>query len=247
MFAIQGQSPGIRIGTAITLLSKSGAVSDKKDKGHVRYRDFHQARAEERRTALLSSLDEGEIDSGYTQIHPQLDIGLPFKPMVVNENWVDWPALPDLFPVSFSGVKTARDGFLTNIDLYRLKARMADYFNPDLSDEEIGRRYPIAMHSDPRFDSRTVRAALLARRGPREDRFVRYAYRPFDDRWLYWESDTNLLDRSRADYWPHVFEGNLWLSSSHRIRKGESEPQTAFTHHIASYHLIERVANWFPA
>ena len=66
-------------------------------------------------------------------------------------------------------------------------------------------------------------------------------------RWLYWEANTKLLDEKRAEYKPHVFEGNLWLSSSHRIRKGEAEPQTAFTRHIASYHLIERVANWFPA
>lgn len=70
---------------------------------------------------------------------------------------------------------------------------------------------------------------------------------PFDTRWLYWEAETKLLDERRAEYRPHVFEGNLWLSSSRRIRKGESEPQTAFTHSVASYHLIERVSNWFPA
>ena len=103
------------------------------------------------------------------------------------------------------------------------------------------------MKAAPRFDPRPVRDALLRRGGPVEAGFVRYAYRPFDTRWLYWEAETKLLDEKRSDYKPHVFEGNLWLSSSHRIRKGESEPQTAFTRHIASYHLIERVANWFPA
>ena len=167
--------------------------------------------------------------------------------MAVNERWTHWPALPELFPVSFSGVKTARDGFLTDIDLDRLKARIADYFNPTLSHEEIARRHPIAMQPAPRFTPHSVRDTLLARGGPKEDGFIRYAYRPFDDRWLYWEGDTKLLDEKRADYRPHIFPGNLWLSSSHRIRKGESEPQTAFTSNIASYHLIERVANWFPA
>ena len=247
VFAIQGQSPGIRIGTAITLLSKSGVVSDEKGKGGVRYRDFHQARAEERRAALLSSLDAEEIDSGYARIHPQPDIGLPFKPMAVNESWTDWPSLPDLFPVAFSGVKTARDGFLVDTDIERLKARITDYFDPTLSHEEVARRHPVVMLPAPRFDPRSVRDALLARGGPKETGFVCYAYRPFDNRWLYWEADTKLLDEKRADYWPHIFPGNMWLSSSHRIRKGESEPQTAFTRHIASYHLIERVANWFPA
>ena len=247
VFAIQGQSPGIRIGTAITLLSRSGPVQKANGNRYVRYRDFHQARAEERRGALLSSLEVADMDSGYTEIQPQLDIGLPFKPMLVNQSWSDWPSLPDLFGVAFSGVKTARDGFLVDIDLERLKTRIADYFDPTLSHEEIARRYPIPMQAAPRFNPRSVRDGLLARGGPREAGFIRYAYRPFDNRWLYWEAATKLLDEKRANYRPHVFPGNIWLSSSHRIRKGESEPQTAFTHHIASYHLIERVANWFPA
>ena len=247
VFAIQGQSPGIRIGTAITLLSKSGAISGDTVIGSIRYRDFNQARAEERRSALLDSLDSGEIDSGYTEIRPQLEIGLPFKPMAVGDSWSDWPSLPDLFPVAFSGIKTARDGFLVDVDFDRLKTRITDYFNPALSNEEIARRHPIAMQPVPRFDPHAVRAALLARGGPKETGFIRYAYRPFDNRWLYWEAETKLLDEKRTDYHPHIFPGNMWLSSSHRIRKGESEPQTAFTRYIASYHLIERVANWFPA
>ena len=112
VFAVQGQSPGIRIGTAITLLSRSGDISGQIVNGRIRYRDFHQARAEERRSALLSSLDSAEIDSGYTEMQPQLEIGLPFKPMSVGEGWQDWPSLPDLFPTSFPGVKTSRDSFL---------------------------------------------------------------------------------------------------------------------------------------
>ena len=242
--AIRGQSAGIKVGTAITLLTKSR--DDPKDK-LVRYRDFHQAMADERREALLTSLDSPEIDSGYKPIKPTLMLGLPFKPLAVDERWHDWPSFPDLFPVAFSGVKTARDGFLVDIDLNRLVERVAEYFNANLTHEEIERRYPIAMQTDRRFSPRSARAALLSRGGPVESGFVRYAYRPFDTRWLYWDADTKLLDRKRADYKPHVFDGNLWMSSSHRIRKGESEPQTAFTRHLASYHLIERVSNWFPA
>ena len=179
--------------------------------------------ADGRRAALFSSLDADEIDSGYMQIHPRLDTGLPSKPMAVNERWTEWPAMPELFPVSFSGIKTARDGFLTDIDLDRLKTRIADYFDPTLSHEEIARRHPGAIQPAPRFTPHSVRDTLLARGGPKEDGFIRYAYRPFDDRWLYWEGDTKLLNEKRADYRPHIFAGNLWLSSSHRIRKGESD------------------------
>ena len=196
VFALQGQSPGIKVGTAVTLLSKTKSVSDETVDTHVWYRDFHQARADERRQALLDSLVAPTIDSGYSPIEPNLDLGLPYKPLAVSGEWQDWPPLPALFSIAFSGVKTARDSFLVDIDIDRLKKRIAEYFNPDLSNEEITRRFPVAMQADPRFAPRTVRAALLARGGPKETGFVRYAYRPFDTRWLYWEDKAGLVDRA---------------------------------------------------
>jgi hypothetical protein len=76
--------------------------------------------------------------------------------------------------------------------------------------------------------------------------FIRYSYRPFDRRWLYWSADSKLLDRPRPEYRPHVFNGNVWLSAARHLRKGADEPQTYFTTRMASLHLIERGANMFP-
>ena len=247
VFALQGQSPGIKVGTSIALLSKSGTGIDTPPDGRVRYRDFHQARADERRRALLDSLDAGAIDVGYSTLEPSLQLGLPFKPTAVSADWFDWPALPDLFPVSFPGVQTCRDQFLVDTDLDRLQARVGDYFDAALSHEEIARRYPRVMKSTARFDAPAVRDALLRRGGPDESGFIRFAYRPFDNRWLYWESDTKLLDEKRADYRPHVFDGNMWLSAAQHLRKGAEQPQTWFTRHIGTRHLIERGALMFPA
>ncbi len=246
-FAIQGQSPGIRVGVSIAMLSKTGAVADESKSKRIRYRDFHQSRADDRRRALMDSLDAPGIDAGYSELHPELRMGLPFKPIPVSDGWFDWPSLPDLFPASFPGVTTSRDGFLVDTDLDTLKDRISDYFNPALSHTEIARRYPAAMKRTAQFPAQQVRETLLARGGPVENGFIRYTYRPFDTRWLYWEADTELLDRKRTEYKPHVFEGNLWLSSAQHLRKGETEPQTFLTRDMASYHLIERGALWFPA
>ena len=103
------------------------------------------------------------------------------------------------------------------------------------------------MQSTRRFNAPAVRDALLRRGGPTECGLVRYAYRPFDTRWLYWEADTKLLDEKRAEYMPHVSEGNLWLSVVPRLRTEATEPQTAVTTHLASLHLIEWSASMFPA
>ena len=234
VFALQGQSPGIKVGTSIALLSKSGTSIDTPPDGRIRYRDFHQARADERRRALLDSLDAGAIDVGYSTLEPNLQLGLPFKPTAVSVDWFEWPALPDLFPVSFPGVKTSRDGFLVDTDLDRLRARVSDYFDAALSHEDIARRYPRVMKSTARFDAPAVRDALLRPGGPNESGFIRFAYRPFDNRWLYWEKDTKLLDEKRTDYKEHVFDGNLWMGSSKR------EIQADFSHGT----LVRDLANW---
>ncbi|MDE2818093.1 MAG: N-6 DNA methylase, partial [Chloroflexota bacterium] len=243
VFSISGKSPGIRIGTSITLLSKTSASST--EGKHVLYRGFDQARADERRQALLDSLDAPTMDSGYAKLEPDIRLGLPFKPIAVSEDWFGWPALPDLFPTSYPGVKTSRDSFLVDMDLDRLQARVADYFAAELSHEEIARRYPGVMQSTARYNARAVRSALLDRGGPIESGFMRYTYRPFDTRWLYWESETKLLDEKREKYKPHVFKGNVWLEARER------EAREGFSRGTLTYNLADNFGNglssFFPA
>ena len=240
VFSTEGDPVGIQVGTAIATLVR------KADHAPTERIGFRHLWGQSKRADLLATA-EAEPGALYEAVDPVLPLGLPFVRTVVSADWFDWPALPDLFPASFPGVKTSRDSFLVDIDLDRLKGRIGEYFDPGLSHEEITRRYPAAMKATARFDARAVRDALLARGGPNESGFVHHAYRPFDNRWLYWEADTKLLDEKRTDYRPHVFEGNVWLSAAQHLRKDVTEAQTGFTRHMASLHLIERGANWFPA
>ena len=227
VFSTPGDPVGIQVGTAIATLVRK---SDHAPAGEFGFRHlWGQTKREE-----LNQTAEAEPEVLYGNVDPILPLGLPFVRTAVSEGWFDWPSLPDLFPVSFPGVKTSRDGFLVDTDLDRLKARVADYFDASLSHEDIARLYPGVMKSTARFNARKVRDALLARGGPNKSGFVRHAYRPFDNRWLYWEADTKLLDEKRADYRPHVFEGNVWVGSSKR------EIQTDFTHGT----WVHDLANW---
>ncbi len=243
IFSTEGDPVGIQVGTAIaTLVRKAGHVPAKAV-------GFRHLWGQAKREALLETA-EAAPDALYARVPPLLPLGLPFVRTAVSEGWFEWPSLPDLFPVSFPGVQTKRDSFLVDVDLDRLKTRISDYFDPDISHEEIARRYPSAMKSSSGFvvrDARAVRDALLARGGPDESGFVRHAYRPFDNRWLYWEAEHGLLGRPVPDYRPHVFEGNVWLSAAQHLRRDASEPQTCFAEHLASLHLIERTAIMFPA
>jgi predicted helicase len=74
---------------------------------------------------------------------------------------------------------------------------------------------------------------------------VRYCYRPFDVRWLYWEPETKLLDEKRTEYFLQVFAGNVWLSAGQRNRK-EDFYQPQFTSVLADHHLVESNVGMFP-
>ena len=232
IFSTESDPVGIQVGTAIATLVRK---ADHAPAEAVGFRHlWGQAKPAE--LIVTAEMRPGAL---YEGVQPVLPLGLPFARTTVSEAWFDWPSLPDLFPVSFPGVKTSRDGFLVDVDLDRLKARIADYFDAGLSHEEIARRYPGAMKTTARFDARSVRDALLKRGGPDETGFVRFAYRPFDNRWLYWEAETKLLDEKRADYRPHVFEGNLWLGSNKR------EIHEEFSHGASTHHLGNwKLGNW---
>ena len=91
---------------------------------------------------------------------------------------------------------------------------MQRYFDPKMSHEEIRRLYPSALASTGRFRAEEVREALLRRPGGMlPQNLIRYCYRPFDLRWIYWEPETKLLDEKRAEYRPHVVPGNLWIEA----------------------------------
>ena len=217
IFSTEGEPVGIQVGTAIATLVRK---ADHKPVARVGFRHlWGQAKPAE-----LTATAEAEPDAIYEGIKPVLPLGLPFVRTAVSEDWFEWPALPDLFPVSFPGVKTSRDGFLVDVDLDRLRARVTDYFDAGLSHDEVARRYPGVMKTTARFNARAVRDALLNRGGPDEAGFIRVAYRPFDYRWLYWERDTKLLDEKRTDYRPHVFEENVWLVLQNKARPDLSPP-----------------------
>ena len=217
IFSTPGDPVGIQVGTAITTLVR------KTDHAPTETVGVRHLWGQTKREQLIATA-EAEPGVLYGAVSPVLPLGLPFAQTAVSDGWHDWPSLPDLFPVSFPGVKTSRDSFLVDVDPDRLKERVTDYFNPDLSHEETAQRYPLVMKPTGRFDAHRVRDALLARGGPNESSFVRYAYRPFDIRWLYWEADTKLLDEKRTEYKPHVFDGNLWLVLQNKARPHLSPP-----------------------
>lgn len=236
VFAIEGKSPGIKVGTAVVVMARTG----RGEPAEVLYRDRDEARASERRTALVES--QNDLTT-YRRLAPEIRLGLPFKPRAVGDHYLSWPLLTDLFPVSFPGVKTSRDDVVVDIDRERLVARMRSYFDPEVSHEQMARIAPSAMDDTARFEARKMRD-FLRHRGMLENNIVRYGYRPFDARWLYWEPETKLLDEKRTEYFISVGAGVPCLVTQQRPRRQWSPCQ--FIQTIGCIDLMDRSASVFP-
>lgn len=236
VFAMQGTSVGIKVGTAVATLVKSGEPI-----GHapVCYRDFEDARASERRNHLLTSVRE----ESYQELQPNPILGLPFKPRRVEAHYLAWPRLPELFPISFPGIKTSRDFALVDIDRPRLEARMLKYFNADVPDSTIQNEISDVLTSGPRFRAVETRR-LLEQRGFKPWQIVRYAYRPFDVRWLYWEPMTKLLDEKREEYLASSSHPFNTLVAQQKTRSKADPPQ--YITSFACLDLMDRGASCFP-
>ena len=232
IFSTEGDPVGIQVGTAIATLVR------KADHAPAETIGFRHLWGQAKREELMETA-EAEPTALYDAIEPVLPLGLPLVRTAVSEEYFDWPTLPELFPVSFPGVTTNRDAFLVDTDLDQLKTRINDYFDQDISHDEIAQRYPVAMKETSSIQSsaRQVRNLRLARGGPDETAFIRYTHRPFDHRWIYWEPDSGLLARPSPDYRPNVFEGNFWLEARQR------EAREVFSRGTLARHLAGDFGN----
>ena len=208
IFSTDFNREGIQVGTAITLLART---SPSKGAKAVRFRHLW---GKEKRDLLLADAMSG-IAPKYEAVRPAMALGLPFVSAKVGKDYLDWPLLPEILQHSFPGVKTSRDDVVTDIDHDRLLERMRAYFDPEVSHEDMAQLSSGAMQRNAGFDAKKVRTSLR-RRGMREESIVRYCYRPFDLRWIYWDSETNLLDRPRPEFFGQIETAGYFIEARQR-------------------------------
>lgn len=238
VFSTAVNREGIQVGTAIATLVCRGAAPETNRVWHRDVWGVHK------REQLLAEAASGSEPS-YVSLDPPMALGLPFVPVSIADGYLDWPLLTDVFASSFSGVQAKRDDFVVAFDKTELEERLARYFDSSVSDEEIARQYPRAMEATQRFDAVASRHLLLARGGPLTDNIVRYEYRPFDVRWLYWEPETRLLGEKAAAYFSQTHPDNPFLFTTGRTRKLQAEPALMIAR-PSDLNLMDSGARGFP-
>ncbi|MBF6592196.1 MAG: DNA methyltransferase, partial [Ktedonobacterales bacterium] len=240
IFTSEHDARGIQVGTAITTMLCQGHSGGP---AQVRWRQFW-GKADEKRDALLKSVVEAVPAMPYEVLVPSAASRFVLKPGGSESDYLTWPALDDIFVKQFPGFKTSRDADLVSIDREPLEARMRQYFDPNATDEQVAKAAPVLMTDASRYEAKATRGELLRTSRFHADRLLRVAYRPLDERWLYWESTTKLLDEKRVEFFEQVFSVNLYLAASTKSRRGVNLP--IVTDKFSSLHLQDPYSLYFP-
>ena len=237
VFSTEFNREGIQVGTAVALLARTGehAPTD-----HIHYRNLWGRDKLEH----LANTNFDTLEGEYEAITPVLEIGLPFMPSGASETYFEWPSVVNLLPNYYPGVQTKRDELVIDVSKDKLLERMKAYFNPAVSNSSMKQICERALFTTARaFDAVETRSYLL-KRGILPQYIVKYCYRPFDIRWLYWEPETKLLERRVPDYFPQIFEGNLWLEL--RKKQSKADYDRGYVTGVLADNFGSGFSNFFP-
>jgi hypothetical protein len=207
-FSTPQNREGIQVGTAIATLVRTITAPTQ---AKILLRDVWGTG----KLAQLQSESRHETEPTYSSLTPESPLGNPLAHRTYSVAYTSWPRIQEVFPTSFPGVKTSRDALLIDIDRGQLETRMERYLGATPTDAEIAIEIPGSMEATGSFDATATRRTLQEK-GFRPWQITRYAYRPFDVRWLYWEPQTKLLDRERPDYMAQVCDTHLWVEVRQR-------------------------------
>ncbi|CAN5737390.1 hypothetical protein BH23GEM7_BH23GEM7_39330 [soil metagenome] len=238
IFSTEYNREGIQVGTAIATLVRTAPHGETDS---IRFRNlWGKGKWQE-----LEETAEQDGVSLYEEITPDVGLGYPFMPRAVAADYLSWPTLPELFPIYSPGVKTSRDIDLVSIDLEPLQQRLAAFVDPTRSDDQVRAVASSLMSRSARYDPSLTRQRLQSF-GISSGYFTRFAYRPFDTRYVYWHREGKLLDEKREELFGWVRTGNLFLTSRQKAERTREGTPFYITPHLPDWHLTRPGSICFP-
>lgn len=229
---------GIRVGVAVSTFVKLSQNPD--GLAHVHYREY-RGTGEAKRAALVENSKEY-----MPTFQPKRDHRYILKPLKGEDTYWEWPNITEIFPVSFSGINTNRDEVIVHFESDTLSRQMKDYFAKDISNEDLVNKYPIILNPAARYDPIQTRLRLHKESKFENSNIVRYAYRPLDYRYLYWEQVGKLLNEKRPEYYLQQ-DGKLpTLICTQQEERGSSFDRINYTSQAADLHLLRPDADILP-
>jgi len=192
----------------------------------IQYAEIQGSR--EHKYEILSD-DLGRISRQMIQPSPHHFLFRPINESTTSEYQSLGVSLDDLFFVSGAGMKTNRDAFATGEEAETLLERMREFAGTTLSDEEIRSKFNLKDNYQWKMPKARANFRL---RPVTPERILRLTYRPFDQRYVYY--DKAVVFNPRIQVMSHLASGtNLAL-----ITIGQNE-SLIFNHVFVSKNLVE--------
>lgn len=134
---------------------------------------------------------------------------------LMEEEWNSFISIKDIFSAYGTGIKTNRDGFVVDFDANQLLARMSDFYNNDISDEDVAQKYNLKEN----YVWKVSKARSKFKSSPiSNNKVISFNYRPFDTRKLYF--DDAVVFNPRKVVTTQFFNKNLGFMTSNQISTG---------------------------
>jgi predicted helicase len=190
----------IKQGVSISIFIKT---SNSSAIGEVYYKELWGTREEKYSNLLSLNIDSGE----WEKINPETPYYF-FVPKDFSwyEEYFSGFSIEDIYPQKTSGIKTHRDHFIIDTDKNRLKERLIDLKNLEITDETIKKLYSL---DDSKYWNLSSAREAFIRTLNWERKIKKYLYRPYDYRFIYYSS--NFIDRDRKEMMKHLLMDNIAL------------------------------------
>lgn len=138
----------------------------------------------------------------------------------------------DVFPANTSGIVTARDQFVVDMDRAELKNRIELFCDPSESDEAV--RTQLGLSENYAWRVGQARRRLIAER-QRYRHFAEVLYRPFDVRHIYYHP--SVVWRPRETIMRQMEADNMALATTRSVEIGRFEHMLR-TRHMLDHHAV---------
>ena len=226
----------IMVGTSINIFVKTGKKG-KEDLADIYYSDLYGLR--EDKYCFLSQNTIGTVQ--YHRLEPKF----PYYFMSPkNEDGKETYDLgfrvEELFSKNVMGIVSMGDSFAYADSLQGMRDRLNEFLSTDYSESQLKEKYSLGKNY--------VGYVLGSKRGGLkidDGKFTIVSYRPFDDRWTYY--DGKILWRAREDVMRHMLHDNIGFCAI-RINSRENEPTFFVSDKIIDKTLLSSKdnANIFP-
>ena len=187
-------------------------------------------------------LEHRTADTPWARVEPGRPFYL-FEPFddTGTASYYAWPAINEVMSVNVTGVVTARDRFVIDLDRSALLDRIRTFLDDRLSDDEV--KQCLSLRENYAWRVAAARRELRAatKREPLGELATKILYRAFDERFIFWHP--SVVWRPRTEAMPHLLAGEnvALITCRQQARDDDGWAQTFATLQVAESCAISNI------